>query len=73
MNFKKQNKDFIGLSSWSRKAIGSIAAFSLAFLAACSDDSSSNSSNNNDIPDIEEMSKADVASPMGQLVMKGIS
>ena len=60
MNFKKQNKDFIGLSSWSRKAIGSIAAFSLAFLAACSDDSSSNSSN--DIPDIEEMSKADVAS-----------
>ena len=60
MNFKKQNKNLIEMSSWSRKAIGSIAAFSLAFLAACSDDSSSNSGD--DIPDIEEMSKADVAS-----------
>ena len=60
MNFKKQNKNFVEMSSWSRKAIGSIAAFSLAFLAACSDDSSSNSGD--DIPDIEEMSKADVAS-----------
>ena len=60
MNFKKQNKNLIEMSSWSRKAIGSIAAFSLAFFAACSDDSSSNSGD--DIPDIEEMSKADVAS-----------
>ena len=60
MNFKKQNKNLIEMSSWSRKAIGSIAAFSLAFLAACSDDSSSNSGD--DIPDIEEISKADVAS-----------
>lgn len=60
MDFKKQNKDFIGLSSW--KGVALIGATAALFLAACSDDSSSNSSNNNDIPDIEEMSKADVAS-----------